>query len=584
MNCNEIKNLMVECLYGESGPDRKSEINTHLASCPACREEFARLSGARKALDKLQPSQVSAALKSKVLADICQKPRVFNKWLKYAAGLSAAAAVFVVMFITLFQTVPTIPVPPASGEEQPVVKKGGFCVTVYNDNLAMIRDSSTIQKLRAGINTVHFDGVTKGIKPDSVSFRSITAPSTQVLEQNYEYDLASASKILDKYIDRQISIITDDNKTHTGILAAFEGDAGSMSYSPSDYSIRGAGNGTVTISDKSGALEIIPLELVNTVKLGALPANMVVRPTLVWELKSDSPGEQNVEVGYLSEGMSWDADYVVIVSSDDKKIDFKGWVNIKNNSGAVFPNAALKLIAGDVNILKPEGRLRNEVAKDEMMWEDKAKETSGGAVGFVEKSFFEYHMYTLQGKTTLKDNEVKQVTLFPELKQVPVKKIYLYNGKTFGKKVRNILEFENIKENNMGVPLPKGRIKVFKADIDGQLESIGEDKIDHTPAGKKEMVRIALGSAFDVVGEWRETEHKWINDSTEEISCEIKVRNHTEKDVDVVVQEDHLYGSWEMAQKSAEFEKKNANTVEFTVKVPKDGGETTVTYTVRRSY
>lgn len=584
MNCNEIKNLMVECLYGELGPNQKSEIDAHLAACPSCREEFARLSGARKALDKLQPAQAAPGLKEKVLGNISGESQLPNRWLRYAAGLSVAAAILVVMFITLFQTVPTIPVPSASGEEQPVVKKGGFCVTVYNDNLAMIRDSSTIQKLRVGVNTVRFDGVTRGIKPDSVSFRSITAPSTQVLEQNYEYDLASASKILDKYIDRQISVITDDSKTHTGILTAFEGDLAGMAYSPANYSIRGSGDGAVTISDKTGTLEIIPINLVNTIKLGQLPANMVVRPTLVWELKSDSSGEQNVEVGYLSEGMSWDADYVVIVSPDDKKIDFKGWVNIKNNSGAIFPNASLKLIAGDVNIIKPEKRRYREEAKDEMALEEKSKETAGKEVGFVEKSFFEYHMYTLQGKTTLKDNEVKQITLFPELKQVPVKKIYLYNGKTFGKKVRNILEFENIKENNMGVPLPKGRIKVFKADIDGQLESLGEDKIDHTPAGKKEMVRIALGSAFDIVGEWREMNNKSIDDNTVETIYEIKVRNHTENDVDVVVQEDHLYGSWEMVQKSAEFEKKNANTVEFTVKVPKDGGETTVTYTARKSY
>jgi len=626
MKCHEIKELLLDYLYSELPETKRQEVAKHLAECADCRSEFVRLQTARDILNQLKPVPVSADLPEKMLRRLPGRPKP-RIWLRFASGVAVAAAILLALVIILQN-------PPSTPAGEPAVKKGSFTVTVYNDNLAMVKDASLITNLKKGANTVRFYGVTSGIKPDSVSFKSLTDPlTTQVLEQNYEYDLVSAAKVLDKYLDREIKVLTEDKTIHQGRLVSFEASAirrwfeyetdnnGSvMATQEQEKHIeevqalqaplqrpvirrtiprtRITSEGGITIAGTDGRLEIIPVTTVSEIRLGPLPPNLVTRPTLVWDLGVKNPGEHQVEVGYLTEGMFWNADYIAIVSPDDRKIDFKGWVTIRNNSGATFPEAALKLIAGDVNIIKPP----SEDLHDELNQRKGAVETAEkklDKLGFVEKAFFEYHMYTLQGRTTLKDKEVKQITLFPELKQVPVKKIYLYNGSIFGKKVRTILEFENIKENNMGIPLPKGTIKVFKVDEDKLLEHIADDQIDHTPAGKKEKVRIFFGNAFDIVGEWRQTDTKNLGNNTSELTYEIKLRHHmdslrspqADKEVEVIVQEDHLEGAWEIVKKSHEYEKKNAHTIEFTVKVPaspsggpENGKEVVVTYTVRRSY
>lgn len=634
MECSKIQESLTAYIANEVMPEEKAMIEQHLKQCPICRALEAQLRKTWEIAGNWETKEPSEELVSRLYKKIKSLPQPQKNqrpflpsppyWFKVAGGLAVAAAILIVVIIafptkqpienkesittekpvekpqevkkpsetknpieTLINLLPSMQ---QAFADEAIVKKGNFTITVYNDNLAMVKDSSIITNLKKGLNIVRFHGVASGIKPDSVSFKSLTDQlTTQVLEQNYEYDLVSAGKALGKYIDNDIKILMDDGKTRAGKLVSFESNLSEMNVRINEYRVTGKGQGTITITDEDGKLEVIPFNSVREIKLGKLPPNMVTKPTLVWELDVRNPGEHQVEVGYLTEGMFWDADYVAIVAPDDKSIDFKGWVTLRNNSGNTFPDASLKLIAGDVNVIKPPPPQKKEEAKRGFQAVSPGESDKEKNIGFVEKTFFEYHMYTLQGKTTLRDNEVKQITLFPELKKIPVKKIFLYNGSKFGKKVRNILEFENIKENNMGIPLPKGRIKVSKADIDGLLEHIGQDTIDHTPAGKKEFIRIFLGNAFDVAGEWKQTNTKHLGDNTYEYSYEIKLRNHmdslrspqADKEVEVVVQEDHLYGSWEIIENSHKYEKKNANTIEFTIKVPEKGKEVVVTYTVR---
>jgi hypothetical protein len=596
--CNEIKNKLVEYVYDELDGAERAAVEEHLKACAECRAELDRLRKAHGLLSTLKPVAASEGLGGKITArlpmkELARKPNTILRMFVTVAAAAVVLYVVIAVFSSRSLDVPVIPKAHAEGGE-PQVEKVSFIVTVYNDNLGMIKDKSRITNLKEGVNSIRFWGLASGIKPDSVSFKSLTSPrGTQILEQNFEYDFASATAILDKYVDRELTVVTEDGSEHKGRLNCFDSfmmDA-RLDYATASGQIarresyerlsRGLEDedlfdptgtarmvkyllrsGNVTLALDDGRLDIIPVRLIKQIKLGQMPPDMVTRPTLAWELDVKRPGEHEVEVGYLTEGMSWDADYVAVVSQDDTAMDFKGWVTIRNTSGATYTDAALKLIAGDVNVIKPLRR-QVEYMKRGMVAgaPGKPKEMKDG-VGFVEKSFFEYHMYTLQGTTTLKDNEIKQITLFPELKRVPVKKIYVYNGSRFGNKVRTLLEFENIKENNMGIPLPKG-------------------KIDHTPAGKKEFVRIFLGNAFDIAGEWKQTGEAKLGPNSREKSFEIRLRNHKETDVDVVVQESHLQGSWTMVKNSHDYEKKNASTVEFKVTVPKGGKETVVSYTVR---
>jgi hypothetical protein len=330
--------------------------------------------------------------------------------------------------------------------------------------------------------------------------------------------------------------------------------------------------------------------------LPELPDGLLTRPTLAWKLHSKKAGKQDCEISYLTGGMSWSADYVMVTSAKDDQMDLNAWVTINNNSGGVFQDAKLKLVAGDVHRATTGMDMSAVLARSSMAGFTKEEQ------GFSEKSFFEYHLYTLGRPTTLMNNETKQIEM-ASAAQVPLKKFFVYDGAanpyyqdyndytrtdpnygTAGqKKVWVMLEFKNSKDNNLGLPLPKGRVRVYKKDTDDSLEFIGEDQIDHTP--KDEKVRIKMGNAFDVVGERTRTNfqsdgsRRWFQET-----FEIKIRNHKEESIQVNVAE-HLYRwtNWKILESSHKFTKKDAQNIEFLVIVPKDG-ETVVTYTVKYSW
>jgi hypothetical protein len=446
---------------------------------------------------------------------------------------------------------------------------------------AMVRHERELQLAR-GRNTVRFTDVAATIDPTTVTFESLTdAAGTSVIEQNFQFDLVSAEKLLQKYIDRAITV---DQVRGTGV-ESFDGTLLSTT-------------GGITLRLSDGSIQTLPHNA--GVRLPQLPGGLITRPTLVWDVAANRGGTHRTRVSYQASGITWWADYNVTYtegrSANACRLDVGAWVSIINQSGAGYTDAKLKLVAGDVQKVAPTGRIYPEaLAARAAVAEDRAQ-------GFQEKAFFEYHLYTLGRPTTLPDNSTKQIELFPVARRVPCEKTLVYYGALpaygFGpnpvtdrnlgtatnRKVDVYLGFKNAKANNVGVPLPAGRIRVNKTDpADGTLEFIGEDSIDHTPQDEKVLIR--LGSAFDVVGE-RKQLHFTVDTSrknmTEEI--EVKVRNHKKEAVTVIVKENlYRWVNWQITAKTHDFEKQDARTVHFPVKIAA-GGEATVRYTVFYSW
>ena len=431
--------------------------------------------------------------------------------------------------------------------------------------------------LDRGRNAVRFADVAALIDPTTVDFQSLTdAAGTSVIEQNFQFDLVNSQKLLEKYVDRRITV---DQVRGNGV----ESFAGTLLSTAGGLVLKREDGGIQTLPHNAG------------VRLPELPGGLITRPTLVWDIAANRAGKHATRVSYQTGGITWWADYNLTyregANANACRLDIAAWVSIVNKSGAAYPDAKLKLVAGDVHRPQPQGRvLAAPAAQRALAMEDRAP-------GFAEKEFFEYHLYTLGRPTTLPDNSTKQIELFPAARGVPCEKTLVYYGaagirpygspatdRNYGvqsnRKVDVYLGFKNAKEQNMGLPLPAGRVRVSKLDsADQTLEFIGEDLIDHTP--RNEQVLIKLGSAFDVVGERRQVNFSVDNSRktmTEEI--EIKVRNQKQETVMVVVKENlYRWTNWQITSKSHDYRKDDARTVTFPVSIAA-GGEAVVRYTV----
>jgi hypothetical protein len=460
---------------------------------------------------------------------------------------------------------------PAIGDEKPhamtseLKDQQGVAMTIYNVNLGLVKDQRRIS-LDKGIGELRFMDVAAQIIPTSVSIRSLIDPqSLQILEQNYEYDLLNPQKLLDKYVGKEVKLYyknpyTDKEEIVTATL----------------------------LSNNGGPIFKIGEEITfghpGRVIFPKVPDNLISKPTLVWLLQNTLSQPQRIEATYLTNGINWRADYVVTLNDKDDQADLSGWVTIDNKSGATYQDAKLKLVAGDVNRVRDEWEYRDKMLRGAIA------ETKKAEPQFKEEEFFEYHIYTLQRPATIKENQTKQISLVTA-HAVPVKKELIYYGaqsyyrSQYGDVISNqkigvFVELANKKENNLGIPLPKGTIRVYKNDREGSLQFVGEDAIDHTP--KDEKVRIKLGDAFDVVASRKQTDWKKIAGDTYEAAFEISVRNHKKEDVSVRVIEP-IPGDWEMLSSSHEHTKTDASTAEFILPVPKDK-ETKLTYRVRMRF
>ncbi len=434
-------------------------------------------------------------------------------------------------------------------------------VTVYNNDRALVRERREFS-LPEGEVALKFMDVAEQIIPETVSLESVNAPGKlHILEQNYEYDLMSPQKLMEKYVGRDVRLISRDEN-----LGSFQYDAKLLSLNEGPvYEIDGE----------------IYLGHPGNVVLPEIPEELIAKPTLIWLLSNQEP-KHETEVTYLTRGMSWRADYVVTLARTDDQLGLTGWVTLDNGSGATYENARLKLVAGDVNIVQ-ETRAKDFGAR-------------GGAMMYAqaampepmrEEAFAEYHLYTLPRRTTIKQNQTKQVLLLTG-DQVPARKIYQYRGNVqLGVSGFNpdqppehagvYLRFDNKEENNLGMPLPAGTMRVYQADSEGMLQLAGEDRIRHTP--KDEEVELRLGEAFDVIVERKQTDYNRISDKVHEVAVDVVLRNHKEQDILVEIVES-MPGDWEILSASVPHEKDDAHTAVFEAPVPADG-KTQVTYRVR---
>ena len=430
-------------------------------------------------------------------------------------------------------------------------------VTIYNGNLGLVKDTREI-KLDAGMLEVQFADVAAQIDPTTVHLKSLTDPSgLKILEQNYEYDLLTSAKLMEKYVGKKVRLYQSNGTYQEATLLSMNGPV---------YEI----NGQIHMGHHG------------QVVLPALPDNLVSKPTLVWLLRNARAAAQRVEASYLTSGITWKSDYVMVINPTDSRSDLTGWVTIDNKSGATYSNAALKLVAGDVN-RAPDRRREGRVLEKAAL----ASPASNASRDFREETFFEYHLYSLDGRTTIKDNQTKQLSLMSAA-DVPVDKHFIYYGAadyyrtSYGLPVSNqkvgvYLELKNSKENRLGVPLPKGRVRVYKADASGSQQLIGEDWIDHTP--KDEKIKIKMGDAFDVVGERVQKDWKRIASNLYEVEWEISLRNHKKETITVEVFEP-MPGDWEVLRASQPHEKVQAFTAKWNVPVPKEG-EAKLSYRIR---
>lgn len=457
---------------------------------------------------------------------------------------------------------------------RPVPGSGSMGYSRYNQipGYAIIKQERTLQ-IERGVSELNFQGVAALLDPTTVHFESLTNPDgTSVLEQDYRFDLLSMDKMLERYIDKQI---------------VWDGQ---------EVTLMSVSGGGMLIQGNDGAIQFV--QGYDGVKFPAVADGLITRPTLNWMISSDRGGEQDTRISYETKGITWWADYNLIYEEgrnpNEGTVDLSAWVSILNQSGGSYEDANLKLVAGDVNRAPTGGQSPFSGGREVYTMSDARMEK-----GFEEKSFFEYHLYTLGRPTTIPDRSTKQLELFDQATDVPVKKRFLFDGtqqymlyggrqegEQFGlegdTKVQVFLQFENKEKDGLGMPLPSGRIRVSQLDdADGSFEFVGEDVIDHTP--RNEKVSIMLGNAFDVVGERRQVSFergpRWMRET-----IEVKIRNQKEDAVEVHIQE-HMY-RWNNAKIekiSHDHEMLDSRTMHVPVTIDPEG-EVVMTYTVFYSW
>lgn len=439
-----------------------------------------------------------------------------------------------------------------------------LAVTVYNSNVALVRD---VRRLRLPTGTIdlRYMDIAAQVNPATVHIVSLTAPKElNVLEQNYEYDLLSPEKLLQKYVGKELTLIRtvqENNSTKEvpvkAVLLAYNGGP-----------VWKAGNEIIT---GMGADRYV---------FPDLPENLYSKPTLVWLLDNRAAGEQTVEASYLTNSVNWNADYVLTVHSDQKAADLNGWVTVVNQSGTAFRHAQLQLVAGELNRVMPSAA---PMARTMAM---KSEAVNGAQ--FAQEALSEYHLYSLERRTDIQNNETKQISLLAAAGaaiekqfQVDGQQYYYHSqlspGQPVKEPVKVIIKFKNSEANSLGLPLPAGTVRVYQGDSKGRLQFIGEDRIDHTP--KDETVSLHIGNAFDVVAERKQTDYQSLGPHVVELGYEISLRNHKPEPITVVVNEP-IGGDWTVLDSSFKFEKTAAFAARFNAPVAANG-ESLLKYRVR---
>ena len=481
--------------------------------------------------------------------------------------MAVAAGTAAVLFAAARHPVPMGAAPRDGREPSSVADQVDLAVTVYNANLALVRDVREFT-ISPGETDLQFVDIASTVNPATVHFRSLTEPSRLgVLEQNYEYDLLEPDKLLRKYVGREVTLVR--TRSENGTTRQEEVKATLVSYN----------NGPIW---KIGN-EYVTGMSADHLRFPELPSNLFARPTLVWRLSNRGGTRHRVEASYLAGGLSWNADYVLTVGRDDKAADLDGWVTLANHSGTGFRDTKLQLVAGQLNQVRP--------AAQKMALEAMAAPRMAAGNAMVQEAFAEYHLYSLGRRTSVANNETKQLAMLSGT-GIPVEKRYVVNGNQFyyrsrhqpGAPIKDDVEtfyrFRNDEKSGLGMPMPAGVIRVYQGDSKGGIHFIGEDRIDHTP--KDETLDLKIGNAFDVVCERKQTDFEKIAEDVYEVEFEITLRNHKDAAIAVQVNEP-LSGTWRMLRSSHQWEKTAAWAAQFSVPVAADG-TSVLKYRVRVTY
>jgi hypothetical protein len=442
-----------------------------------------------------------------------------------------------------------------------------LAITVYNSDIALVRDVRNLQLTR-GTGTLRFMDIAATVNPATVHFRSLSEPSrVSVLEQNYEYDLLEPDKLLRKYVGRDVTLVR--RRQDGGSTGEEEVTARLLSYNAAP--VWKIGN------------EIVTGMQADHIRFPELPDSLYSRPTLIWTIQNDGVARHRVEASYLAGKLAWNADYVLTVSRDDKTADVNGWVTLSNNSGTSFRNARLQLVAGDLNRVRQVlGRAFDEAKSERLM---------AAPPPMSQEAFSDYHLYTMGRKTTINNNQTKQVSML-EGTGVPIQKRYVVEGQAFyyrnashpGSPIKDVVQvfyqFKNEERAGLGMPMPAGTVRVYQEDSKGGVQFAGEDRITHTPKG--ETLNLKIGNAFDVVCERNQIDFEKIGSNVYELEYEITVRNHKTAPISVEVNEP-IGGTWRIVRSTHEATKTAAWAAQFNVPVAADG-TAVLKYRVRVTY
>ena len=483
-------------------------------------------------------------------------------------GLAFAAVLIAAAALTSQRVAPAAQAAPGVGQDSSTLDdQVDLAVTVYNSDIALVRDVRELTLPRGGFD-LRFMDIAATVNPATVHFRSLTEPSrVNVLEQNYEYDLLEPDKLLRKYVGRDVTLVR--RRSENGETRVEEVKARLLSYN--NAPVWQIGNDIVTGLSA------------DHIKFPELPGNLYTHPTLIWTLDNAGTTRHRVEASYLAGKLSWNADYVLTVGRDDKAADLDGWVTLANGSGTSFRNTKLQLVAGDLN------RVRQELGKA-MNYAARGPQAAADSV-MAQESFSDYHLYTLGRKTTINNNETKQVSMLTGT-GVPVHKRYVVEGQSFyyrngqhpGSPIKDVVQvyyqFKNEERAGLGMPMPAGVVRVYQADSKGGTQFVGEDRISHTP--KDEELSLKIGNAFDVTCERNQIDFEKIASNVYELEYAITLRNHKTTPIAVEVNEP-IGGTWKMVRSSHEWTKTAAWAAAFAVPVAADG-TVVLKYRVRVTY
>ncbi|MCA9783342.1 MAG: DUF4139 domain-containing protein [Calditrichaeota bacterium] len=416
-------------------------------------------------------------------------------------------------------------------------------ITVYSNGFGLVSETRQMV-FEKGVQVVPFDGVSQYIEPSSVLF---DGSGLALLEQNYVYDLVNGDALLKRFLDKEISVsLKEGGEQVSGRLLSYSGDI-----------VLQTATGIISLS--RGGLQAI--------RYPELPEGLRTRPALNWTIDARKAGPQDVTVTYTTGGMSWQAEYVCLLNQDDTSMELAAWVNLSNTTGMSWQDAGLQLVAGDLNQARPEVMVNYSALK--------MADAGERARGFEEESFFEYHLYTLPRPVTLENNQDKEITLFPTT-ETKVTKEYVYSSRQGGG-VKTLLRFVNKKGEGPGMPIPAGKVRMYKKDSAGRKQLIGEDRVDHTPVD--EDIELTTGEAFDLVVERVVKDNRSFGRGYE-TDIEFTVRNHKKDGRVTIFLDEYAWGDWDIVKCSHKAVKKDANRARIPVELDA-GGEATVTLTMR---